>query len=135
MSSVKIEFSIDNAAFEDMPQFGISDLLINLARDIRINGTLETMTKPLMDFNGNVIGSCVIDIDEVDEEDENQNKVKDFVKKMSRAEVRTTLEEACGIQTYDHESDDILGYALVLSILSDDTTIENIVDRFPHLAN
>jgi len=56
MSKLVIELEVDNAAFEEVPEYEVARILQELANQIKYIGIGPAM--PLHDINGNLVGFC-----------------------------------------------------------------------------
>lgn len=61
MARVTIEFTTDNAAFDERPEEEVSAILNRLQASILRNGLTPHLSYPLRDSNGNRVGWCKID--------------------------------------------------------------------------
>lgn len=124
MSTIKIEFNLDNAAFEgeDLGP-GIADALDHLAGRIREQNR-SYLSQPGQSFvardgNGNTVGKATLDIEEDWEE------ADDYISRIPRNYAAELL-EGISIQCYDTESVEGLREQLLRCVKDGDLTLEQV---------
>jgi len=132
MSSVIIEINLDNDAFLDPVE--LARILHKAATHCEGTFVEDLTDLTLRDINGNRVGEMTFDIDQEDKPDpgveQERDRISQFVRLMQFADIRSVLENACGIQTYDHESRGLLSAALVESVMDGDITTDDISSFF-----
>lgn len=132
MSNVVIDICIDNDAFADRECGNeLSRILRTLADQIEWDRAEDLKAMPLIDLNGNRVGSFEVFVDSAEDpgEAEYLSRNEDYwsyVKQMTREDLVSTLENACSIQCYDHETAHQLRHALVQCLHSGDTDLDSL---------
>ena len=125
MSTIKIEFNLDNATFagEDLGP-SIADALENLAGRIRDCGrkylALPGQSFVVRDTNGNTVGKATLH-----EVDEDWEEAEDYISGMSREYVVELL-EGNSITCNESEHTEDLREALLQCVKDGDLTLEDV---------
>lgn len=130
MSNVVIDICIDNDAFVGGACGSeLGRILRNLADSVEYSDVFHMDDMPLIDINGNKVGSFEVFIDEIEIDHGREDREKefwDFVNQMTREDLVSTLEAGCGVQCYDHENASMLRHALVQCLHDGDTDLESL---------